>query len=57
MRGDQLARQRRVSRAIEARPDKLTIAENVKPDGENDGLTDGNPFESLFQKLEWAFLF
>jgi len=41
MRGDQLAPQWRVTRAIEASLDGLTMAEIAA--------------KSLFQKLEWAF--
>ena len=55
MRGDQLARQWRVTRAMEARPDGLTMAEIAAGDGHM-GPIDEKPFKSLFQKLEWAFL-
>jgi len=54
MRGDQLARQSRVIRAIEARPNGLTMAEIAACDGHM-GPKDENLFKSLFQKLEWAF--
>ncbi len=55
MRRDQLARQWRVTRAIEARPNGLTMAEIAACDGHR-GPINEKPFKSLFQKLEWAFL-
>jgi hypothetical protein len=55
MRGDQLARQWRVIRAIEASPNGLTMAEIAVSDGHM-GPIDEKCFKSLFQKLEWAFL-
>ena len=55
MRGDQLARQWRVIRAIEARPNGLTMAEIAVCEGHM-GPIDEKCFKSLFQKLEWAFL-
>ena len=56
MQGDQLARQWRVMRAIEASPNGLIVAEISIGDRHMAGLTDEKPFKSLFQKLEWAFL-
>jgi len=53
MRGDQLARQSRVIRAIEARPNGLILAGIA---AWHMGPVDEKPFKSLFQKLEWAFL-
>ena len=55
MRGDQLTRQWRVIRAIEASPNGLTMAEIAARDGHM-GPIDEKRFKSLFQKLEWAFL-
>jgi hypothetical protein len=54
MRGDQLARQWRVIRAIEASPNGLTVAEIAVCDGHM-ALYE-KPLKSLFQELEWAFL-
>jgi len=56
MRGDLLARQWRVIRAIEARPNGLTMAEIAACNGPV-GPVNEKPFKSLFQKMEWAFLF
>ena len=56
MRGDPLARQSRVFRAIEARSKGLTLVEIARPDGIGDPAEE-KPFKSLFQKLGWAFLF
>jgi hypothetical protein len=56
MRGDPLARQWGVNRAIEARPKRLTVADIARPDEIGDP-TDEKPFKSLFQKPGWAFLF
>ena len=53
MRGDQLARQSRVIRAIEARPNGLILAGIA---AWHMGPVDEKPFKSLVQKLEWAFL-
>ena len=55
MRGDQLARQWRVIRAIEASPNGLTAAEITVCNGHMARLNK-KPLKSLFQKLEWAFL-
>jgi len=55
MRGDQLARQWRVIRAIEASPNGLTAAEIAVCDGHMAPYE--KPLKSLFQELEWAFLF
>jgi hypothetical protein len=54
MRGDQLARQWRVIRTIEARLKELSAAEIARPD-EIGILTEQKPFKSLFQKLGWVF--
>jgi hypothetical protein len=51
MRGDQLARQWRLTRAIEARPDGLAMAEIAACDGHM-APVDKKSFKSLFQKLE-----
>jgi hypothetical protein len=51
MRGDQFARQWRVIRAIEARPNGLTMAEIAVCDGHMAPI-DEKLFKSLFQKLE-----
>jgi hypothetical protein len=59
MRGDRSARQWRVTRAIEARPNGLALAEIAAchgPMGPIDAI-DEKLFKSLFQMLEWAFLF
>ena len=54
MRGDRLARQWRVIRAIEASPNGLTPAETAVC---NEHMApDEVPLKSLLQELEWAFL-
>jgi hypothetical protein len=55
MRGDQLARQWQLIRAIEASPNGL--AEIPRPyEAQGIGYS-GRPYKSLFQILGWAFLF
>jgi hypothetical protein len=54
MRGDQLARQRPVIRAIGASPNGLTQDCPARW-GTGDRMEE-KPFKSLFQKLGWAFL-
>ena len=57
MRGDQLAREWRIIRATKARSRGLTVAEIPTPYEAQGTGQNGEPFKSLFQKLEWAFLF
>jgi len=57
MRGDQLAYQWWVIGAIEASSKGLTAAETPTPDEAHGNGQNRRPFKSLFQKLEWAFLF
>ena len=55
MRGDQLARQWQVIRAVEASPKKLTVADIARPDEIRDPAEE-KPLKSLLQKLGWTFL-
>jgi hypothetical protein len=55
MRGDELARQWRVMRAIEASPNGLPVAEIAVYEGQM-GPINERCLKSLFQKLEWASL-
>ena len=56
MQGDELARQWRVIRAIEASSKGLTATEILGPDKAQGSGQNGEALKSLFQKLEWAFL-
>ena len=56
MRGDRLAGRWQTSRAIEANPIGLTLAEVAKSSGAHGDRTDEKSFKSLFQKMGRAFL-
>ena len=55
MRGDQLARDWGIFRAIEASSNGLTFSEIANHDGQGRRI-DEKPLKSLFRKLGWAFL-
>ncbi len=57
MRGDQLARQWRVIRAMEPSSNGLTVAEIPTPDEAQGSGQNRKPFKSLFQMLGWAFCY
>jgi len=56
MRGEKLARQWQLIRAIEASPNGLTVAEIPAPNEAQGSGQNREPFKSLFQMLGWAFL-
>ena len=56
MRGDQLVRQWRIIRAMEASPKGLIVAEIATRDGAQGALQMKTPSKACSKKLEWAFL-
>ena len=57
MRGDQLARQWRVIRAIEASPNRLTMGEIARPDGSHGTKRKGSPSKAYSKSWDGLFCF